>query len=79
MTQLTDFTSKELNFLYLTLEDKLKDINNKLEIVESFDSAEIKYNIYTDLVEKHDMCTQWMTKIDEASLIVKAEEIIKYS
>lgn len=69
-TQLTDFTNKELTFLYLALKDRLTEIQNKLDTIEAFPASQVKYDLYAGYIEQHDICTQLMTKVDEAQKIV---------
>lgn len=76
MCNLTDFTSKELNWLYCTLEEKMKDFQSKIESVEKFDPSELKYELYEHFNMQLNNCTQFMTKVDEAEKIVRAREIL---
>lgn len=69
-TQLTEFSNEELTFLYLTLKDRLTDIQNKLDTIEVFPASQVKYDLYAGYIEQHDICTQLMTKVDEAQKIV---------
>lgn len=77
--KLTDFTSQELSFLYLTLKDKLNDLQSKLDIVESFEPSQTKYDLYAGFVERHQICSQIMTKVDEAQKIVIERDQILYN
>lgn len=75
--RLDDFTNKELTFLYLTLKDRLTDIQNKLDTIEGFPASQVKYDLYAGYVEQHDMCTQLMTKVDEAQkIVIEREQIL---
>lgn len=75
-TKLTDFTGLQLNFLFLMLDEKRKDFESKIEIVEKFDASEQKYELYGFYAMQLDICTQWITKVDEAALVVKMREKI---
>lgn len=76
---LTDFTSKELNWLYLTLDEKRKDLDYKIEIAESMDPSVLRCEIIHELTQKLHNCTQFQTKVDEAQKYVKAREISQSS
>lgn len=76
---LTEFTFKELNWLYLTLEEKRKDLHSKIELAESMDSSGLRSEIIYDLTQKLHNCTQFQTKVDEAQKYVKAREISESS
>jgi hypothetical protein len=76
---LTDFTSKELNWLYLMLEDKRRDSENKMEIIEKMDMSALKYDLWDHQNSQYNYCTQWLTKIDEAAKFVKTREIMQSS
>lgn len=73
-TKLTDFTGLQLNFLFLMLDEKRKDFESKIELVEKFDASEVKYELYGFYTMQLDVCSQWITKVDEAALIVKMRE-----
>lgn len=77
--RLSEFTSPELTFLYLTLKDRLTEIQNKLDTIEVFPASQVKYDLYAGYIEQHDMCTQLMTKVDEAQKIVIERDQILYN
>ena len=73
----TDFDSQELNWLYLTLEEKMKDIQSKLDQVEKlFEPSETKFVLHSALSGQMDKCTQFLTKVGEAQKFVLAREIM---
>ena len=74
---LTDFTSDELNFLFLVLEEKRKDHECKLEFVGLMDPSELKYELYDHNNKMVNYCSQWQTKVDEAAKFVKTREIMQ--
>lgn len=73
---LTDFSSKELNFLYLVIDEKRKDFEAKIEIIEKFEASQTKYELHSHFCEQVDYCSQWQTKVDEAQIFVKTREIM---
>lgn len=76
--KLTDFTSQELTFLYITLESKLKDIQNSLDQIETFEPSQTKYDLYAGFVERHEICSQIMTKVDEAQkIVIERDQILR--
>lgn len=76
--RLSEFTSPELTFLYLTLKDRLTDIQSKLDMIETFPASRVKYDLYAGYVEQHDMCSQIMTKVDEAQkIVIERDQILR--
>ena len=76
-TRLIDFTFDELNWLYLTLEEKLKDHDNKFELIESMDNSQLRNDLFAENAGHYAKCTQFMTKVSEAQKFVKAREIMQ--
>ena len=76
---LTDFTSKELNWLYLILDEKRKDYEYKIEVAEAMESSVLKYELRNFYVDQFSHCTQFQTKVDEAAKFVKTREIMSSS
>ena len=74
--KLTDFSFDELNWLYLVLQGKLDECNNKIDIISKFDPSITKYDLFEHWTKQHDICTQWMTKVDEAQKILRARDIL---
>lgn len=73
----TDFTSTELNWLYCTLEERRKDFERKIHEVEVFlPHSETRNDLHSFYTSQFDICTQFMTKVDEAQRLVKAREIM---
>lgn len=72
----TDFTSTELNWLYCTLEEKLKDFQSKVDMIREFPPSETKFILHSFYIKQVDTCSQFMTKVDEAQRLVKAREIM---
>lgn len=76
-TLLESFTYQELQYLYLILEDKDRDIQERIDRVEQvFSSGSVKTDVINSLVESKEINNQWMTKVLEASLTVKMKDII---
>jgi hypothetical protein len=73
---LTDFSSSELNFLYLTLEEKKKDLDYNFEVIETMPHGDLKYDLFGQNTIKYTNCCQWMTKVDEAQKFVRTREIM---
>lgn len=76
-TLLEDFTTKELMFLSLVLEDKAIDLRNSIELIRGFSDSETKNDLLKSFADKLDMTEQWITKIFEAHVEVKKKEIIQ--
>lgn len=76
---LVDFTSNELNFLFLMMEEKRKDFEFKIEVASKMDPSILKYDLFDFYTEQYNYCTQWQTKVDEAAKFVKAREIMSSS
>lgn len=75
-TRLIDFSFDELNWLYLTLEEKRKDYDNKFELIEAMDASQLKYDLYGEVATHYARCNQFMTKVGEAQKIVNARDIM---
>jgi hypothetical protein len=74
---LTDFSYGELQYLYLVLEDKARELQDKIDTVEHvFTSGTIKKDLIVPLTNAKEINNQWMTKVLEASLTVKMHDII---
>ena len=76
---LTDFTSKELNWLYLVLDEKRRDYEYKIEAAGKMDPSVLKYELFDFFNEQFNICTQFQTKVDEAAKFVKTREIMQSS
>lgn len=76
---LTDFTSKELNWLFLVLDEKRRDFEFKIEVAEKMDPSALKYELHSFYCEQVDICSQFQTKVDEAAKFVKTREIMQSS
>lgn len=76
---LVDFSFEQLNWLYLILEEKRKDLEYKIEAIQKFEPSEVKYDLFCGYNTQFNMCTQWQTKIDEAQKFVKTREIMTSS
>jgi len=74
---LTDFAFDELNWLYLTLEEKKKDHDTKFELIETMDESQLKYDLFAENAVHYAKCTQWMTKVSEAQKYVRTREIMQ--
>lgn len=77
--RLDEFSRKELTFLHDTLREKLADFQTKLDRVETWEPSQTKYSLYEFFAEHVDICTQIMTKVDEAQKIVIERDQILYN
>lgn len=75
-TKLIDFSFDELNWLYLTLEEKRKDIENKFELIENMDDSQLRNDLYGQNAIHYAKCNQFMTKVGEAQKVVNARDIM---
>lgn len=73
---LVDFSFEQLNWLYLTLEEKRKDSENKIEIIEKMAPSELKYELHNHQCKLANYASQWQTKVSEAQKFVKTREIM---
>lgn len=73
---LTDFSFEQLNWLYLTIEDKKKDLDNRFEIIETMDDCQLKHDLFGQNAIHYTNCCQWMTKVGEAQKFVRTREIM---
>ena len=73
---LTDFSFSELNFLFLTLEEKKKDLDYNFEVIETMPAGELKYDLFGQNAIKYTNCCQWMTKVTEAQRFVRTRDIM---
>lgn len=75
--RLTDFSSKELTWLGVLLTNEKEKLFKALEQIDSFDSDEMKAHFFEHFRERLEICTQWDTKVMEASVELKMQENIK--
>lgn len=75
----TDFDSEYLNWLYLTLDEKRKDLEHNIETAEKMESSMLRSEMLHHFVKRFNMCTQFQTKVDEAQKFVKTREIMQQS
>lgn len=74
--KLTSFSENELMFLYLTLDDNRKSLQDKIELIDSMEPSITRVELWAFYSAQLDYCTQWLTKVDEAQKSVRAREIL---
>lgn len=76
-TLLTDFSFKELMFLYLAVQEKIEDCQQSITIANDFQDGPIKEDLLKSYNERLEIATLWRAKIYEAELEVKRKDIIQ--
>ena len=76
MTKLTDFTEKELVFLGVILEEKIKDMQSKVDAALKLPEGELRQDLYTFYSEMLEMANLWNAKALEASSWLRARAIM---
>lgn len=74
---LTDFSFKELMFLYFAVQEKVDDCQRSINITNDFQDGPIKEDLLKTYNERLEIASLWKTKLFEAQLEVKKKEIIQ--
>jgi hypothetical protein len=75
-TKLVDFSEKELVFLGVILEEKIADLQFKVDKALQMPEGELRQDLYTFFSGHLEMAQQWNTKALEASRWLRARAIM---
>lgn len=76
-TKMIDFSYEELQFLSLAMEDKVKELNSKIEIINKFEDSETKSELLNFYTEHREYAALWASQTFSASVEVKKKDIIE--